>query len=389
VATAERPVDIALFGATGFTGGLTADYLAEHAPEGTRWAVVGRNRAKLEALRNRLGADVEIREADVDDPKSLRLVAEEARVVITTVGPYLTYGEPLVAACAEAGTDYVDLTGESEFVDRTYLRHHAKAEDSGARLVHSCGLDSIPYDLGVLFTVQHLPRDVPLRVRGAITGGLSVSGGTFGTMVSTILPRMRQARAVHAERRRVEPTDPSRRVHAGPGTPGRDPDTGMWLLPFASLDPQVVERSARALDVYGPDFDYRHYLAVPSAVKVAGLVAGVSGLFALAQLPPTRRAVLRLRPAGTGPSPERRARSWFRVRFVGEGVGQRVVTEVSGGDPGYGETAKMLAESALSLRYDDLPETAGQVTTAVAMGDALRARLERAGLRFEVVEGGR
>src|SRR5204862_7112874 len=132
--------------------------------ESTRWALAGRNRGKLEGLSQRLDVDVPLLHADVTDPDSVRAVAESAKVVITTVGPYINYGEPLVAACAQAGTDYVDLTGEPEFVDRMYVSHHAQAVETGARIVHACGFDSIPHDLGVLFTVEQLPEGVPLRV---------------------------------------------------------------------------------------------------------------------------------------------------------------------------------------------------------------------------------
>ena len=142
----NRDFDIVLFGATGFTGGLTADYLAAHAPDGLRWAIAGRNADKLEAVRQRLGRlfDVQVLVADSTDPAALADVARRARVVVTTIGPYLQHGGPLVAACAEAGTDYLDLTGEPEFVDRTYLAHHQTAVRTGARLVHACGFDSIP-----------------------------------------------------------------------------------------------------------------------------------------------------------------------------------------------------------------------------------------------------
>src|SRR3954454_18447278 len=161
---AERAHDVALFGATGFTGGLTAEYLVRNAPGGTRLALAGRNREKLERLRERLGGDNEpaLIQADVEEPGSIRELAEASRVVITTVGPSLSYGEPLVAACAEAGSDYLDLTGEPEFVDRTYVRHHARALESGARLVHACGFDSIPHDLGAYFTVKQLPEGMPI-----------------------------------------------------------------------------------------------------------------------------------------------------------------------------------------------------------------------------------
>jgi short subunit dehydrogenase-like uncharacterized protein len=378
---AEREHDIVIFGATGFTGSLTAEYLAAHA-DGVRWALAGRNRAKLERLSEGLGVDVPLLHADVNDEASLRSVAEGARVVITTVGPYVTYGEPLVAACAAAGTDYVDLTGEPEFVDRMYVRHHAEAAKTGARIVHACGFDSIPHDLGVLFTVEQLPEGVPLNVRGLVRAGGKPSGGTFHSAM-TAFTRVRQTQQVHKERRQAEPRDNGRRVRLE-AKPHRE--LGYWAVPLPTIDPQVVARSARALDRYGPEFTYGHYAGVKRLPVALGGVAGVASLFMAAQVPPVRKALMSRLGPGDGPTEAERAKSWFKVRFVGEGGGKRVVTQVSGGDPGYTETSKMLAESALCLAQDDLPETAGQVTTAVAMGAALIARLQRAGIAFEVVE---
>jgi short subunit dehydrogenase-like uncharacterized protein len=387
----ERTHDIVLFGATGFTGALTAEYLARNAPHDCRWALAGRNRAKLEAVRERLVAidpalaDLPLLHADVTEPESVRAVAESARVVITTVGPYIEHGEPLVAACAEAGTDYVDLTGEPEFVDRMYVAHHARAVETGARIVHACGLDSIPHDLGAWFTVQQLPEGVPLRLRGMFRAGGRLSGGTFASAM-TAFSRGRQMKQAVDERRKVEPRAEGRRVRATARPPHRDRDSGWWLVPLPTIDPLVVKRSAAALERYGPDFEYAHYAAVKRLPVVAAGVVGVGALVAAAQVPPLRRFLISRVPQGEGPTEERRERSWFAMRFVGEGGGQRVVTEVSGGDPGYGETAKMLAESALCLAFDVNPKVAGNVTTAVAMAENLVARLVKAGIGFDVVE---
>lgn len=190
-----RTYDIVLFGATGFVGTLTAEYLAAHAPEGLRWAIAGRDEEKLARLRERLSGAPDVLLADVADPASLRELARGARVVATTVGPYILYGEELVAACADAGTDYLDLTGEPEFVDLMYVRHDARARETGARLVHACGFDSIPHDLGAYFTVRQLPEDVPLRVDGFVRAQAMFSGGTFASALTQfargrqILPR--------------------------------------------------------------------------------------------------------------------------------------------------------------------------------------------------------
>jgi short subunit dehydrogenase-like uncharacterized protein len=385
-----RAHDVVLFGATGFTGGLTAEYLARHAPADLRWALAGRNRGKLEAVRTKLAeiddrfAALDLLVADSGDPASLRAVAEAAKVVITTVGPYLDHGEALVAACAEAGTDYVDLTGEPEFVDLMYLKHDRRARETGARLVHSCGFDSIPHDLGAWFTVRQLPEGVPLRVDGYVRASGMPSGGTFLSAL-TIMGRLPAGARAARERAAAEPRPAGRFSRAPLGRPHRVAGPGWWAVPLPTIDPEVVRRSATAVERYGPDFTYRHFAAVKHLPVLAGGAVGAGALFAAAQVPPARRALSRLLAPGNGPSPQRRARSWFSVRFFGEGGGKRVVTEVSGGDPGYDETAKMLAESALCLATDTLPESSGQVTTAAAMGDALLDRLTKAGIRFETL----
>ncbi|WP_455360235.1 saccharopine dehydrogenase family protein [Streptomyces sp. SYSU K21746] len=388
---AARPYDIVLFGATGFVGVLTAEYLAAHAPQECRWAIAGRSRAKLERLRERLTAisprcaDLPLIEADVSDSAALRELAESTRVVATTVGPYLWYGEELVAACAEAGTDYADLSGEPEFIDRMFLAHDARARETGARIVHACGFDSVPHDLGVYYTVHQLPEGVPLRIDGFVRSNAVFSGGTLASALN-VMGRGRQTLRAAKERRLHEPRLVGRRARAPLGAPRHSKETGTWALPLPTLDAQVVARSAAALERYGPDFRYRHYASVKWLPVALGGVAVVGATFALAQLRVARDWLSSRYAPGEGPDAERRDRSWFTVRFVGEGGGRRVFTEVSGGDPGYGETAKMLAESALCLALDELPKTAGQVTTADAMGDALLARLRSAGIRFRVAD---
>ncbi|MCX4782782.1 saccharopine dehydrogenase family protein [Streptomyces sp. NBC_01264] len=387
--TAEREYDLVLFGATGFVGALTAEYLAAHAPADCRWALAGRDLAKLERLRERLTAldprcaDLPLLRADAQDAAATRELAASTRVLATTVGPYVWYGAPLVAACAAAGTDYLDLTGEPEFVDRMYVEHDARARESGARIVHACGFDSVPADLGAYFTVAQLPAGVPLTVDAFVRSNALFSGGTF-TTVLTALGRGRQNLAAARARRMHEPRLLGRRVRVPVGAPRFSRETGTWALPMPVLDVQVVARSAAALERYGPDFRYRHYASVRHLPVAVGGTAAVGGVAALAQIPPVRQWLADRWEPGQGPDAERRARSWFSVRFVGEGGGRRVFTEVSGGDPGYGETAKMLAESALCLAYDALPERSGQLTTAVAMGDALLDRLRHAGIRFRV-----
>jgi len=387
----EREYEIVLFGATGFTGALTAEYLARNAPPDTRWAIAGRSPSRLERLRAQLAAidsaheQLPIVAADVQDAPSLRALADRAQVVITTVGPYTVYGEPLVAACATAGTDYVDLTGEPGFVDRMWLSYNETAQRSGARLVHSCGFDSIPYDLGALFTVMQLPEGVPIELEGygAFAGGFS--GGTLQSAIE-IVSRLRESKRLADDRRAREPRPAERRIRGRIGIPRNEPFAGGWILPAPTIDPQHVLRSARALPRYGPAFSYGHYVVAGSLERAVALAAGAGGLVALAQIEPARELLRRIKTPGEGPSPEQRAGSHFRVRFAARTNGERLLAEVCGGDPGYGETSKMLAESALCLARDELEDRAGQLTTAVAMGPALIARLQRAGISFRVLE---
>jgi short subunit dehydrogenase-like uncharacterized protein len=388
--SSDRDLDLVLFGATGFTGGLTADYLAEHAPAGLRWALAGRSEEKLKAVRSRLAeahpalADLELLVADASDTAALTEIAARARVVVTTVGPYQQFGEPLVAACARAGTDYVDLTGEPEFVDRMYVAHHETAKASGARIVHACGFDSIPHDLGAYFTVQQLGATGPVTMRGVARSTGTFSGGTFHSAMGAF-SRARQMREAMVARRKAEPRPEGRSSKAVAGKPHRDKVLGYWLVPLPTIDPFVVARSGAALPAYGPKFRYSHYAGTKTLRYAAGGMGAAGAVAVAAQVPPLRNFLLGKVKQGDGPDESRRAKSWFTVDFVAEGDGRTIHTQVKGGDPGYTETAKMLAESALCLLFDDNPDVAGSVTTAQAMGDNLMARLVAAGITFQVV----
>ena len=382
--TTSRSYDITLLGATGFTGGLAAKYLAANAPADAKLALAGRNRAKLEAVAASLGREVAIIVVDNTDDASVKAMAEATRVVMTTVGPYILHGEPVVRACAEAGTDYVDLTGEPEFVDLMYVKYNATADKSGARLIHACGFDSIPHDLGAQYTVEQLPEGSPMTVRAYVSANGTFSGGTAASALEA-MSRMSESKKAHAARVAAEPLPAGRTAKVVAGKPGKSRDTGRWSLPMPTVDPEIVLNSARRVDRFGPDFSYSHNLDAKNFIGTASMLIGIGFIAGMAQVGPVRRWMSNRVPPGTGPSEEKRAASWFKVRFFGEGGGVKVVTEVAGGDPGYGETAKMISESALCLAFDDLPKTSGQQTTASAMGSALRARLEAKGITFTVL----
>jgi len=393
----ERPYDIVLFGATGFTGILVAEYLARAAQqEAFSWAIAGRSAEKLaDVLRAVHCIDPSARPgiitADIADEASLLAMAASARVLITTVGPYLRYGEGALRACIEAGTHYVDLTGEPEFVDRSRAAWHDTARARGLRIIHCCGFDSIPHDLGALYAVDALRarvgedafRTADITVRGFVEASGSFSGGTWNSAIE----QFSRAREYWSEHRKM-PVKKSAagRVRALPMKLHYDRALHRWACPLPTIDPQVVRQSARVRGDYGHSFSYGHFLLADHLLPVLAGIAGIGAVFALSQFKPTADLLRRVRPGGEGPTAEKRAESWFRVLFVAQAGQQEVTCEVSGGDPGYDETAKMLAESALCLALDaDLPAHTGVVTPAAGMGHALIHRLQRAGMTFAVV----
>ncbi|HUR42107.1 MAG TPA: saccharopine dehydrogenase, partial [Verrucomicrobiae bacterium] len=223
----------------------------------------------------------------------------------------------------------------------------------------------------------------PIKLEGFVRAGGTFSAGTYHSAVNA-MARARKYVGTRKQRIEQEPRPADRRIGSVKGGIRYDKEFGTWVVPFPTIDPQVVKRSAAALDRYGPDFRYGHYVQVKKLATVAGLIGGAGTLFALAQVPPTRKLLLSLKTSGEGPSAEQRDKAWFRVRFRGEAGGKSVTTEVTGGDPGYGETSKMLAESALCLAFDKLDKRSGQLTPATAMGDALIARLQKQGIKFAV-----
>ncbi len=386
-AGAPRPWDIVLFGASGFVGRMIARRLTEVAPPGLRWAIAGRSPAKLRELQGRLEPRpgepaIGVIEADVDRPSSLAAMAASTKVLLTTVGPYVRWGEPVARACVEAGAHYVDLTGEPAYVAGLVTRLHGEARRRGVALVPCCGFDSIPTDLGVFFTVGLLPEGVPIEVRGYMEGSGSASGGTLASALGIVGDRTPGVGRTIAPRR----SEDGRSIGRLPAGPHRNRALGVWGLPLPTIDPSIALRSAGMLERYGPDFRYGHYIAqrrLPGAVATA---VGGGLLIGAAKLRPVAKLLTRLRPPGTGPSEERRAKSWFRFRFVGEGGGERVITEIRGGDPGYDETSKMVAAAAILLAQGGERE-GGVLSPAAALGQALVDRLGEVGLGLRQIEG--
>jgi short subunit dehydrogenase-like uncharacterized protein len=409
----QREFDIVIYGATGFVGRLTAEYLAK-AGGSARVALAGRSPDKLAAVRASLGEaarDWPIVSADASSPASLEAMAARTRVVLTTVGPYSRYGLPLVAACAKTGTDYADLTGEAMFVRQSIDDYHKQAIDTGARIVHACGFDSIPSDMSVYALFRRVREDgegdlldTNFVLRG-FAGG--VSGGTIASMTEV----MRAASTNPDTRKLLE--DPYTLAQDRGAEPelGPQPDlpwrrgreiapelAGVWAAGFvmATYNTRIVRRSNALLDYsYGRRFRYAEYMgmgpSLAAPVLSAVTTAVTAGSAALGSrffrfLP--QRLVERLAPKpGTGPSEEVRENGYYRVEtYTTTSTGARYVATMSqSGDPGYKATSVMLAECglALALDRDKLPELHGVLTPAAAMGDALLARFPAAGISLD------
>lgn len=386
----SRPYRIVVLGATGFTGRLVAEYLARTVGASLPWAIAGRSPSKLEEVHRALVAidpacaKVGVVQADVGDPASLERLAASTSVLLTTVGPYARHGLPVVGACVAQGTDYVDITGEPSFVKETIERYHEAAKAKGLRIVSCCGFDSIPHDLGVLYTVLQLPEGEPVSIEGMVRAKGGVSGGTWHSAINAFSDLRG---AMKAGRPSKEPLPGGRRVRASKEGLHYDKARAAWLCPLPTIDPWIVLRSARGLDRYGPDFRYGHFAEVRSTAVLLGGAVGVAGIAALAQLKPTREWLLGRIAPGEGPSEEVRAKGWFTVTFRASTRSRTMETQVSGGEAGYTETSKMVSEAALCLALDRdrLPPHTGVVTTAMGMGEALIERLQRAGISFRVL----
>lgn len=404
--------DVIVFGATSFVGQILCRYLLERYPPGStdlRWAMAGRSNAKLQAVREALGAaasGVALVVADADDEAGLRALCDQTAVVVSTVGPYALYGETLVKVCAETGTDYCDLTGEAQWIERMLSRYEAQAQQTGARIVHCCGFDSIPSDMGVFYLQQraherwgaYCPR-VKMRVKG-VRG--QFSGGTVASLINVF----KEVTEDPALRKKLQ--NPYLLCPAGHGFTARqpdvlfaahDPDFQSWLAPFimAGINTRIVHRSNALLQpAYGADFQYDEAMMIGPGLKgrmaATGMATGMGLFLGAVAVKPTRWLLERyvVPKPGEGPTPRQQEAGFYDLRFLGiSAQGERLQVKVTGDrDPGYGSTAKMLGEAAACLARDNLQaqRQGGFWTTASLMGEHLIERLTaHAGLTFSEV----
>jgi len=416
-APGRREHDVVVFGASGFVGRLVAEHLAEHAPDGVRVALAGRSAAKVEQVRAGLpgpGQDFPVVLADAADVGSLEALAASARVVVTTVGPYDRRGLTLVGACAAAGTDYLDLTGEVLFMHDSIAAHDAAARASGARIVHAAGFDSEPSDLGVLLLAEAVRADDAGTLGRTVFGLTAARGGVSGGTLASMWGQLDRMRADPAAAGVV--ADPYALSPDRDGEPDRQPGgdderdgwgarwdamLGRWVGPFvmAGVNTRVVRRSNALTGwAYGSSLRYQEVVALGSspvwAPAAAAMSIGTAGLMAGARVPPVQALMRRLLPGpGSGPSATVRRTGFFRVEVhTRTTTGARYRCDVVGvGDPGYQATSVMLGESALALLDDSAgppssvaPTGGGVLTPATALGLPLVKRLRDNGFTFRV-----
>ena len=411
----NRPYAVILYGATSFVGQITAHYLTNFLSNNKNedgsnvtWAIAGRDEEKLNELQSKLESKVDIIIANSKDSASLDEMTKQTQVIISTVGPYLKYGEPLIKSCAENGTDYVDLTGEAIFIKDMMDKYQDTAKQSGARIVNSCGFDSIPSDLGVYFTQTKAEEKfgeacnvIHMRVKAAKGG---ISGGTIASM-ATIFEEVGEDKS---RRKQVanpyllnDDTDVPNVRQDNVSKPEYDSTHKRWLAPFvmASINTRIVHRSNQLLGYeYGRDFKYDEAMWMKDGVKGKlssyAMSAGLLGFATAMMIKPSRELLSKhvLPKAGTGPSKDEQENGYFDIRHFGQTAKNDTITvKVTGDkDPGYGSTSRMLAQAALCLAQDISKEDVGGGfwTPASAMGDKLIARLEEhSGLSFEVIDG--
>lgn len=396
----SSPLDLVIYGATGFTGSQAAHYIARRVAPGTlRWAIAGRSQPKLDALAASIeGHDVPTIVANSGDPASIDAMVEQARVVLTTVGPYARYGSPVVAACARLGRDYVDITGEVPWVRRMIDAHHEEAAASGARIVPFCGFDSVPSDLGTWLAAEACAEaGTQLGKLGAY---FQAKGGVNGGTIATAFLALENERPRDlAHPFLLDPDNTIDRArwsaHADPKSPWRVAPLGRWAAPFfmGPVNTRVVRRSvALAGERYTEDFGYQEGMLVGrrmGALSAGAATAGMAGLTVAAALAPTRALLRRMAPSpGEGPSEATMNEGFVRVHYVGEAADGRAVRGElrAEGDPGNRVTVQFLAESALCLaeRDEGVRAEGGVWTPAHAFARPLLVRTRATGMRWEM-----
>jgi len=365
----KKEYDIIVYGATGFTGQLICKYLSEHKDiKNIKWGISGRDESKLKEISNHFLVDYI--KADSFDISSLNNLTSLTKLIISTVGPYSLYGKKLVESCINNHCHYLDLTGEPDFVHFVENNFTIKAKEEGVILMNCCGFESIPPDIGVYYTLKQLKDKNPkintfLKTKGKISGGTWAS---FLNSFSSKKPIIKQGLNKSKKTKKIFYVKELKK----------------WALIFPVIDKHIVKKSAKTLN-YGEDFSFNEYILFNSIFRIIGLIISISFIGLIAKIKFFRNYLKTFIPSGTGPTKKERLNHWFELKIFGNTKTENIVTTVSGGDPGYGETSKFISEMALCiiLNYNQLNSNKGVITPAECSGELMIKRLKDAGIKFE------
>ena len=374
----NKKYDLVVYGASGFTGQLICEYLSTHEDGlNLNWAIAGRDGSKLESISNQFSTEdkkIDVLHGDSFDKPSLDNICNQSRLVISTVGPYSIYGENLVASCIDNDTHYLDLTGEPQFVHEIKKKYAQRAYDNRIMIIHSCGFESIPPDIGVYCAINQL-NEPNSDVSYFIESNGNISGGTWASLINSLSsPQPIIDRSKSNSKKKVR----KKKIFFHKGFK-------RWALFFPVIDKYIVKKTAKSFSQYGEDFSFSEYLLFKSWRRLAVILIGLFAVSIMSKSKLIKKWLLSLRPSGSGPSKEERERNWFVAKIVAKGKNSSVMTTIKGGDPGYGETSKFISEMALCILTQDnqLLKNRGILTPVECSGNLLVNRLKNAGISID------
>ena len=369
----EKEYDLIIHGATGFTGQLICDYLYKHNDsKAIKWAISGRNTSKLEPISKKYNVD--LFQVDSFENKALDLITSKSKVIISVVGPYAIYGKQLIESCVNNNCHYLDITGESSFVQYVKNKYSKKAIETNTMLISCCGFESIPPDIGTYYSIKQLNEEnIDIKCYMKTKG--QISGGTWASFLNIS--------SSGRIKKKIQNNQPKKQ-----GTKNKilfyNKELKKWALIFPDIDQYIIRRSSKLIDGYGENVRFVKYMLFKSLFKVAALLVPLFFILFLAKFKFSKKWLESFIPSGTGPSEEARAKHWFEYTLIGKTEKQKIITTVKGGDPGYGETSKFVTEMglALILNKDQLNHKKGVLTPAACAGDVILKRLQKSGIEF-------
>ena len=377
----NKKYDLIVYGASGFTGQLICEYLSNHKDiANLNWAIAGRNTSKLESISMQFSTEnkkIDVLHADSFDKPSLDNITSQSKLIITTVGPYAIYGEQLVASCIDNQTYYLDLTGEPHFVHKIKEKYAQKAYDNNVAIIHSCGFESIPPDIGVYSAINQL-NEPNADVSYFFESNGDISGGTWASFINSLSSPIPIISKGNKKRSKSKNKKNKKKIFF-------HKEFKRWALFFPVIDKYIVQKTAKSFDQYGDDFSFSEYMLFKSWKKLAFIIVGIFIVSIISKVKFIKKWLLSLRPSGSGPSKDKRDSNWFIAKVIAKGQNASVMTTIKGGDPGYGDTSKFISEMALCIltQGDQLLKNKGVLTPVECTGGLLLDRLRNAGISID------